>query len=290
MKKINLFTLSVFALVTTAHASALFFATALSSPKTPAKSNMTVVDIEMIDLSALSAGSEGNENSGDESTLELAVSKPFHSAQKVNQYESHAVPTTNHIEKSQENLTPRAKNKVAKIQTTESATNTPTLASNTPTASQTSSSSENNKLASASQKTTSSTSKNNGTKESKSGSGTSGAGSSSAHGATSSAGNSNGSSNGNGVSTTASISKGQVSRIAKQYPEDAELAEIEGVVWLEVVVSANGRAKKVNVLSSPHRLLSNAARRGAQNATYQPALLAGNPVEARLKFSIAYIL
>ncbi len=95
---------------------------------------------------------------------------------------------------------------------------------------------------------------------------------------------------GTGTSTAASISQGQINSIARQYPEDARNNDIEGVVHLKVTIGTNGRAKNISIINSPHRLLANAARVGAKNASYKPAFTAGKPVEAELEFKILYKL
>lgn len=278
MKKINIFTLIVFVLVTTAHAGAIFFATALSSTDSPPKLMMTVVDIEMIDMGALS-DSNGMKQ-------EMPSNKATPPSQVSHQASSHKKVESRKIQRNTpEPKTPQPQKEMAKeaIQTTQnSIRNDQVVARNAPSSTElpTGSTGKNRdsdekvSMGSMEKGDTNQTGNNHLSAKT---SGTNHSGGS-------------GSSSTGSASASASISKGQVNRIAKQYPEDARLAEIEGVVWLEVVVNAHGRAKKVNVLSSPHRILSNAARMGAQNAVYRPALVAGRPVEAQLKFSIAYNL
>lgn len=85
-----------------------------------------------------------------------------------------------------------------------------------------------------------------------------------------------------------SISAGQINNIARKYPETAREQGIEGSVRLRVVVGPNGRAQEVTVLSSPHQLLSNAARLGARSATYKPAMTNGKAITTQLEFNVVY--
>lgn len=88
--------------------------------------------------------------------------------------------------------------------------------------------------------------------------------------------------------TKSSISSGQIQSIARTYPETAKEQMIEGSVRLRVHVRANGRAQEIQVLNSPHPLLSNAAKLGARKASYIPAIKNGQAIASILEFNVVY--
>lgn len=79
--------------------------------------------------------------------------------------------------------------------------------------------------------------------------------------------------------------------IGPAYPELARQRGQEGVVVLELRVSAEGRVLAAEVAqSSGHPMLDAAAQRAAQGWRFRPALEAGRPVEARLSSTVRFRL
>ena len=58
--------------------------------------------------------------------------------------------------------------------------------------------------------------------------------------------------------------------VAPVYPPAAKSAELEGEVTLEGVIGIDGRVSNINVLRSPHPLLSEAARKAWLQFEYTP--------------------
>jgi protein TonB len=66
-----------------------------------------------------------------------------------------------------------------------------------------------------------------------------------------------------------------------EYPESAKKANIQGTVWVNILVSAEGKVKEVNVLKmndgSPE--IKQAALDAAKKCTFKPAMKNNKPVE-----------
>ena len=72
-----------------------------------------------------------------------------------------------------------------------------------------------------------------------------------------------------------------VSSIRPKYPVRSRLLGEEGVVKVQVIVSARGRAQSARIVSSSgHALLDQSAVDAAQRASYVPARFMGIPIEA----------
>lgn len=74
------------------------------------------------------------------------------------------------------------------------------------------------------------------------------------------------------------------------YPPNALLNEIEGVVRLDVVLGADGVVREVNVLEAPSGELAEAARAALRAARFRAATRDGQPVEARFSYRYRFEL
>jgi protein TonB len=77
-----------------------------------------------------------------------------------------------------------------------------------------------------------------------------------------------------------------------KYPEIARKAGIEGLVFLEVVITENGEVGEVNVLKAPadHAGLKEAAINAVKSVSWKPALQKGTPVKVRIAMPIKFSL
>ena len=80
-----------------------------------------------------------------------------------------------------------------------------------------------------------------------------------------------------------------IRRIDAVYPPMARQARVSGVVRIQATIAANGKVKKVEVLSGPP-LLRQAAIDAVQKWVYSPSLLNGSPVEASTDVDVNFNL
>jgi TonB family protein len=73
------------------------------------------------------------------------------------------------------------------------------------------------------------------------------------------------------------------------YPPDAKVAHIQGAVHLEAVIAADGKVKRLEVLSG-HPMLVAAALEAVQQWVYEPTLLNGAPVEVITGIDVNFAL
>lgn len=74
------------------------------------------------------------------------------------------------------------------------------------------------------------------------------------------------------------------------YPQDALRARIEGTVLLGLLVSSDGKVEEANVIDGPSPSLNAAARDAALRFVFTPAMVAGQPKAARLRFAYEFRL
>lgn len=78
---------------------------------------------------------------------------------------------------------------------------------------------------------------------------------------------------------------------APAYPKDALHARIQGTVLLVVELTASGKPSSVKIVrSSGHPQLDQAALQAVQGWTFQPALMAGHPVNAQVEVPVRFAL
>ncbi len=78
--------------------------------------------------------------------------------------------------------------------------------------------------------------------------------------------------------------------VSPKYTRQAQLAEIEGVVKVEVQVDDHGRVVAARVTSGLGYGLDEVALKAAQEATFEPATLCGRPVPGRVVLPIRFEL
>lgn len=81
-----------------------------------------------------------------------------------------------------------------------------------------------------------------------------------------------------------------VKMVRPPYPPEAKEAGITGTVILEATVDKEGHVKRVTVLESPDRLLSQSAAEAVSQWEYTPVLKNGEPVEVIFTVTINYVL
>jgi periplasmic protein TonB len=78
------------------------------------------------------------------------------------------------------------------------------------------------------------------------------------------------------------------------YPDAAQRAHIEGIVWLQLIISETGRIESVVVTRSLHPILDQCAIDAAQQWKYRPALLNRHPVRVvvnvAVRFSVSRVI
>jgi protein TonB len=72
-----------------------------------------------------------------------------------------------------------------------------------------------------------------------------------------------------------------VLRIQPLYPALARVAKLEGEVRLLVEVDSHGQVRSMEVLSSSHKILEDAARQAVVRWVFEPARKRGQPVEGQ---------
>lgn len=75
-----------------------------------------------------------------------------------------------------------------------------------------------------------------------------------------------------------------------QYPDRARKDGVEGDVSLLFVVNESGSVESVEILSSPHPLLSESCRRAIQSWRFKPARNKGVPVKMRFRIRFPFVL
>jgi len=74
------------------------------------------------------------------------------------------------------------------------------------------------------------------------------------------------------------------------YPPMALKQGIEGVVYLELFIDAEGRIRKINVLKDPGYGFAEAAVNAVTGLTYTPALVNGKPAAVRFRYPVRFSL
>jgi protein TonB len=85
----------------------------------------------------------------------------------------------------------------------------------------------------------------------------------------------------------------QVTRKAEpRYPESLKSVGVEGVVQMHFIVGADGRVEpgSIEVISSPHKLFSDAVRTALLNTRYRPAEAGGHSVRQLVEQSFTFRL
>lgn len=72
------------------------------------------------------------------------------------------------------------------------------------------------------------------------------------------------------------------------YPRDMRQADIEGNVWLEFVVNADGSTRDIRVLKSTNHAFNDAARRAVRQWLFQPGEKDGHPVNSRVRMQMPF--
>ncbi len=81
-----------------------------------------------------------------------------------------------------------------------------------------------------------------------------------------------------------------ISQSRPAYPQAAKDARIQGTVFLQALILANGTMGEVEVLSAPDPSLAEAAVAAVRQWIYQPTLLNGNPVDVITKITVNFTL
>jgi protein TonB len=81
-----------------------------------------------------------------------------------------------------------------------------------------------------------------------------------------------------------------IARVDPRYPDIAKRLSIRGDVVLRVLVGPDGSVTPVEVLTSPHSSLSDAAKRAVQQWRYRPALRNGVPVSSHAEIKMTFRL
>ncbi|MDI6839762.1 MAG: TonB family protein [bacterium] len=78
--------------------------------------------------------------------------------------------------------------------------------------------------------------------------------------------------------------------IEPEYPELARKAEIEGTVFLEVIVDTTGRVVDIKVTKSLHELCDQSAINAARKWIFSPAKQRDRPVPVRVQVPVRFVL
>jgi TonB family protein len=73
-----------------------------------------------------------------------------------------------------------------------------------------------------------------------------------------------------------------------QYPSEAKLAGVEGVVIVEIVVDQNGAVSDAKVVRSIP-LLDDEALRAVRNWHFAPAIVNGQPAPVRMNVTVSFL-
>lgn len=74
------------------------------------------------------------------------------------------------------------------------------------------------------------------------------------------------------------------------YPARAREMGVQGVLIIEIVIGTNGRVEKVDVLKSPHQIISQEAQKTVMRWRFKPAKNKGVPVKVRVRNEINFQL
>jgi TonB family protein len=75
-----------------------------------------------------------------------------------------------------------------------------------------------------------------------------------------------------------------------KYPFEAKMKKIEGEVLLSAIIDKEGKIAALDVIASPHQLLTKSALDAVQTWTYKPYLLNGQPTEVDTTIIVNYNL
>jgi TonB family protein len=73
-----------------------------------------------------------------------------------------------------------------------------------------------------------------------------------------------------------------------KYPALAKAAHMQGVVFISAIITKQGTIAGLDVIASPHKILTQAARDAVQNWTYRPYLLNGLPTEVETTITVNF--
>jgi protein TonB len=79
-----------------------------------------------------------------------------------------------------------------------------------------------------------------------------------------------------------------LARSDAEYPEMERRAGVEGTVWLEATVNADGTVAGISVSRGASPGLDRAAVEALQRADFAPARRDGVPVEVRVQFAVEF--
>lgn len=86
----------------------------------------------------------------------------------------------------------------------------------------------------------------------------------------------------------------RIKTVRPSYPDAIQRAHVEGLVWLQLVISETGRIESVIVTRSLHPILDQCAIDAAQRWKYRPALLNRHPVRVvvivAVKFTVSRVV
>lgn len=75
-----------------------------------------------------------------------------------------------------------------------------------------------------------------------------------------------------------------------EYPDEAEEQKIQGTVRLGVMVKKDGSIGEIDVIQSPHPLLSRAAKKAARKMKYKPGIQDGKYTDVYMTFPVLFRL
>jgi TonB family protein len=83
-----------------------------------------------------------------------------------------------------------------------------------------------------------------------------------------------------------------IKRVEPDYPEKARKENVDGSVFLEVIIDSEGNVQKVKVLkeSSPHFEFGKEAVKAVRQWKFEPTVYNGKPVAVRVRFSVEFNL
>ena len=80
-------------------------------------------------------------------------------------------------------------------------------------------------------------------------------------------------------------------RIEPEYPPDLKAQNLEANVVVEVLIAADGRVRRVNVIApSPHAAFNQAAVKAAKSQRWSPAQRRGQPIEFTVTYTVRFRL
>jgi TonB family protein len=84
------------------------------------------------------------------------------------------------------------------------------------------------------------------------------------------------------------MTKNRISGENPTYPKEARAKKIEGKVALDVTIGKDGAIEKLNVLTSPDKLLSDSATKAVRTWRYRPYLVNGEPVAVETTINVIF--